>query len=102
MPRRKAPIAAPLPVGEVPPEIAVGAVVGIWGEDLLDAHRGYIAGRRRWQAEAELDQATACALAPAPRCPVDGEAAAVRLARHGLDLEDVPALRRAARPRLIN
>lgn len=86
--------------GDVPPEILVGAVVGVWGADLLDAHRGYVAGRRQWEAETGLSVAEGVALAPAPRSPVDGEDAAARLARHGLDLDDVPALRRAARERL--
>lgn len=101
MPTRRAPVAAPLPTGDVPPEILVGAVVGVWGDDLLDAHRCYVAGRRHWQAEAGLSVAEGVALAPAPRSPVDGEAALSRLARHGLDEGDVPALRRAARRRMI-
>jgi hypothetical protein len=95
VPRRRAP-QAPAPVtGTVPPEIAVGAVVGVWGETLLDAMRGYALGRGAWERETGLDRATSARLVRA-RGPVEGAEALARLARHGLDLDDVPALADAA------
>lgn len=99
MPRRRTPVAAPVPTGDVPPEILVGAVVGVWGDDLLAAWRGYSRGRRQWETEAGLTVGEACALVRAPRSPVQGEDALARLARHGLGEGDVPALRRRARER---
>lgn len=57
MPRRRAPEPAPLPSTVVPAEIVVGAVVGVWGPDLLSAQRRYHAGRRQWEAEEGLDRA---------------------------------------------
>ncbi len=61
----------------------VGAVVGVWGADLLDAWRRYHAGRRQWEAEEGLDRAASYRLVPARR-PVEGEDAVARLHRLGL------------------
>ncbi len=100
MPRRRQQVAAPPPRSEVPPEIAVGAVVGVWGDDLLAAYRQYSAGRRQWLDEAGLTVAEGVALAPVPRSPVQDEGAVARLQRLGLGSDDLPALRRRAEERL--
>lgn len=88
-------LAEPAPPGVVPTEIVIGPVVGVHGDDLLEAHRGYHAVRRGWERTASLDQAASYRLVPA-RGPVDGAAAVARLLRFGVVPEQVPALRAAA------
>jgi hypothetical protein len=100
MPRRKPVVLEPVapPSGGVPPEIAVGAVVGVWGRDLLEARHRYGAGRRHWEAEEGHDRAASYRLCPARR-PVKGEDAVARL--HGLGLPvDLDVLRARAEERL--
>ncbi len=98
MPRRRAPEPAPLPSTGAPDEVLVGAVVGVWGDDLLTALRHYAIGRRQWEVEAGLDRATSCRLVPAGR-PVEGEDAVARLQRLGLPV-DLDRLRVRAEERL--
>lgn len=103
--REPAPPPPPRLDGPVPRELSVGALADVWdvagGSDLIATFRNYASAVRRWQADAGLDVATACALLP-PRAPWrltdhDGPA---RLARNGATVDQIPHLRAAALARV--
>lgn len=116
MARRRSPVAeaAPRTGVVVPPELAVGACLEVWGEPGGEAERewgpmgGMIAARGRFvrakfafARQEQLDTATSCRLLPggAP-WRVTGPGGTERLADLGLSEADLPHLRAAALARV--
>ncbi len=106
MKRRTAP--TPQMTSAVPPEIACGSCVEIWGEtghpdDLGSAFRRYGMARRAWEVAEHLDVATSCALVrPSSPFSVAAPGGAERLASRGFSVDDVTWLRVAAQQRITD
>jgi hypothetical protein len=105
MARRRPPATEPprLDGLTVPPELAVGGLIEVWGEEraefgaFISAWGRYSRARTSWEQAHGLDTRTACRLLPRVRpWSATDPGADVRLARLGLTRSDLPRLRRAA------
>jgi hypothetical protein len=89
----------------VPPELAVGPCVEVWSltghlHDLISARSGYSRARTSWERAEGLDGVTSYRLLRASGpWSVTTPGGPDRLARLGLSVADIPALREAAQAR---